>query len=104
MPKRATVKRHETVEIQGEGSYVVVTGIKVRDIRKLREKVKDPDLDQFNESLLLVAGHIIEWNWVDDDEEPLPVPAKNPEVMDELTNEEAVFLTELMIGSVAAKN
>ena len=122
MPKRQTVKRHETEEIQGEDSYVVVTGIKVRDIRRLRKMVRNEGLqerneehrekgeseeeptDQFEESLKLIAKHVTKWNWVDDDEEPLPVPAENPEVMDELTNEEAVFLTELMIGSIAAKN
>ena len=122
MAKRQTVKRHETPEIQGEGSYVVVTGIKVRDIRRLRKMVRNEGLqkrnelhrakgepeeeptDEFEESLKLVAKHVAEWNWVDDDGEPLLVPIGNPEVMDELTNEEAVFLIELMIGKDKAKN
>ena len=122
MAKRQTVKRHETPEIQGEDSFVVVTGIKVRDIRKLRKMVRNEGLqerneehrekgepeeepiDEFEESLKLIAKHVADWDWVDDDGEPLLVPKEHPEVMDELTNEEAVFLTELMIGKDAAKN
>ena len=115
MPKRATVKRHETDEVQGEGSYVVVTGIKVKEIRQLRERAREvaatlkrgedaEDFDEFEASLALVAKHITDWNWVDDDEQPLPVPNEHPEVMDELTNEEAIFLTELLIGKDEAKN
>jgi len=123
VPKRQAVKTHETDEVQGEDSFVVLTGVKVREIREIRklaqedEKVQkrneahreagEPEeevLDQFEGGLSLLAGHIIKWNWVDDDDQPLVVPAEDPSVIDELTNEEVEYLTELLMGKEAAKN
>lgn len=104
MPKRQTVKRYETDEIQGEGSFVKVSGVKIREIRKIKKLSDDPDYDQFEGGLEMVANHILDWNWIDDEGEPLPLPKDDPAVVDELTNQETEYLAELLIGSVASKN
>lgn len=109
MPKRQSVKRHPTDEVQGEGSYVILTSVKVREIRKLREVIgDDPEdvekldenkIDKFEEGLDIVVRHIKEWNWVDDDDVAMPLPKDDPATTDELTNEEAEFLTGLLMGT-----
>ena len=102
MPKRKSVKRHDTVEVQGEGSYVVTSGVKVREIRRIRELAEDEDFNEFEGGIALLSRHIVEWNWVDDDGQPLPLPKDSPNVIDELTEEEAELLVGLLIGT--AKN
>ena len=104
MPKRKTVKRFETDEVQGEGSYVVISGVKVREIREARSKTDDPNYDDMEFGLSMLTDHILEWNWVDDLGNPLPLPSERPEVIDELTTEESEYLAELLVGSEAAKN
>lgn len=98
MPKRKSVRTHKTDEVQGEGSFVVTTSVKVREIRELRKLGKDPDFDEFEGGISLLARHIKDWNWVDDDGKPLLLPKDNPEVIDELTNEESEFLVGLLMG------
>lgn len=128
MPKRQSVKRHETDEVQGEGSYVVLTGVKIREIRKVRregrkadrakaklaaEIQEDPTRElteeelkdyEFEGGISLLASHIIEWNWVDDEGTPLSLPKDDSEVTDELTNDETEFLMDLLMGSEETKN
>lgn len=103
-PQRQTVKKIDSVEVQGEGSYVVLTGVKVSEMRKMRKSAEDKDFDHFQGGLDLIAKHIQDWNWVDDDGNPLALPANNPEVIDDLTDEESKFLAGLLIGTETAKN
>ncbi len=42
---------------------------------------------------------IKEWNWVDDDGNALPLPSQNPEILDDLTDDETVFIMEKVMGS-----
>jgi len=101
MAKRTTVKRFDTDEVQGEGSYVVLSSLKVKEIRHLRnaDKAKDNDFDAFDEGCKLLAQHIVDWNWVDDEDQPLPLPKGKVSVIDMLTNEESEFLSDLMTGT-----
>ena len=52
----------------------------------------------------LVSAHVLEWNFVDDEGEPLPQPAEKPEVVDELTEEEATFIVLALTNSEEQKN
>jgi len=105
MPKRQSVKKHNSAEVQGEGSFVVTTAVKVKEIRQIRKNAADPDFDDFEGGVALLANHIIEWNWVDDEGKPLPCPKEDPQVVDELTNEESEFLVNLLMGNKGeAKN
>lgn len=99
MPKRRSVKKHPCDEVQGEESYVILTAVKVREIRILRKMGDDPNFDEFEGGIQLLAKHIADWNWVNDEGQPLPKPREDSEVIDELTNEESEFLVGLLIGS-----
>lgn len=98
MSKRTSVKQFPCDEIQGEGSYVVVTAVKVREIRGIRKKAKDPEFDDFEGGIQLLARHIVKWNFVDDEGNPLPIPSEDPKVIDELTDEESQFLVGCIMG------
>lgn len=102
MPKRQSVKTHDSDEVQGDGSKVVLSSVKVREIRALRKLGDDPNFDEFEGGVALLSKHIVKWNWVDDEGKPLPQPKEDPDVIDELTNEESEFLVGLLIG--ASKN
>lgn len=95
MAKRTSIVKHETDEFQGEGSFVVLSAMKVREVRELRRL--DDDADGFEIGIQMLADHIIEWNWVDDEGESLPLPKDDPEAIGRLTNSEADFLSELLI-------
>lgn len=103
MSKRTSVKKFPSTEVQGEGSFVVVTGIKVKEIREMRKRSKEEeDFDDFEGGVEMLAKHVISWNWVDDEGNPLPLPKDKPDAVDELTSEESEFLVGLLMGT--AKN
>ena len=98
MPRRQSVKRHDASEVQGEEAFVVTTEVKVKEIRQIRKAAKDGDYDDFEGGIGLLAKHVVKWNWVDDEGNPLPCPKDVPSVIDELTNEESEFLVGLLMG------
>jgi hypothetical protein len=98
MPKRQSVKTYKSDIVQGEGSFVKTTAVKVKEIRQIRKHAKDEDFDDFEGGIKLLADHIIKWNWVDDEGQPLPCPKDDPEVINELTNEESEYLVGLLMG------
>ena len=125
MAKRRTVRKVETPELQGEGSYVVITAVKVKEIRKTRKlslesEVKQQAYDKalaadekpeefeafdgFASGLEMIQQHVKDWNWVDDNDVPLPQLKTNPEVVDELSTEEVTFLANLLTGEEESKN
>jgi hypothetical protein len=89
----------QTEEVQGEGSYVVIRKPKVREIRELRQQRDSADVDTFEVSIELISDHLVDWNWVDDDDNPLPLPSQDPSVIDELNDEETEFLASILIGT-----
>jgi len=101
MAKRTSLKKRDTSEVQGEGSYVVLSSLTVKEVRKARKVGRDPECDAFEEGIKLLARHIVAWDWVDDEGKPLPLPKDSPGVMDELTNEESELLANLLIGDDA---
>ena len=104
MPKRKSVKTIKSDEVQGEGSYIRIVQLKVRKIREMRERVEAEKMDMFEVGLELVEDQVLEWNWVGDDGEPLPQVKDSPEVLNELTEEEATFIVNQLIGADEAKN
>jgi len=97
MSKRQSVKTHKTDEVQGEGSFVVTTAVKVREIREIRKHAADPEYDDFEGGIGLLARHIVKWNWVDDEGNSLSSPKEDPKVIDDLTNKESEFLVGLLM-------
>ena len=104
-PKRRRVQRHASNEVQGEGSWAITASLNVAEMRQYRKRAEEDDFDAFEMGIEVLRTHVYEWNWVDDDDEPLPQPKDDPEVIDLLTDDETEFLSKCIQGSEAeAKN
>lgn len=105
MAKRQRVKRYDSSSVQGEDSWVIVASQTVAEVRKLQKLAKGKDADAFEIGVTVMKTHVREWNWVNDDGDPLSQPKDEPEVIELLTNDEVVFLGKCILGSEAdAKN
>lgn len=110
MPKRKTIRQVDTEEVQGEGSFVVISGVKVSEIRRARQLAKEAadsentEYDSFEAGFEMLRDHIIKWNWVDDDGTPLPQPKEHPEIFDDLTSDEVTYLVKVLNGDEDLKN
>ena len=104
-PKRRRVVRHASNDVQGEGSWVITAALTVAEMRDFRKRADEEDFDAFELGVEVLRTHVYEWNWVDDDDVPLPQPKDAPEVIDLLTDDEVEFLSGHIQGSEAeAKN
>lgn len=92
MPKRLNTIRLESTEVQGEGSFVVLRRLdwktaqhNNRALAELNNGVLPGVAERVTVTLALLDTNqqitdemlraaIIEWNWVDDAENPLPLP------------------------------
>lgn len=107
MPKRKSTERYDSTDIQGEGSYVVLHKLTVGQIKQMRKASRsDGDSDEmsFDVGLDTIADSIVEWNWVDDNDEPLPLPTDDETIIDRLNSDEVTFLAEALVGANRAKN
>lgn len=103
MPQRQCVRRLETPEVQGGDSYVVVSMVTYGDSVERDAAVKAGTLnadEYFRERL---AKYVLDWNWVDNDGEPLPKPRNNPDVFKLLAEEEMDLLANAIRGRTEAE-
>jgi len=96
MPRLTQTRRIQTDAVQGEGSYVDATSPKVGEIRRVQRAPKGED---YEITLELLVRHIIGWNWEDESGNALPLPKDDPAVIDELTNDELVYLLRELTSS-----
>jgi len=84
----------------GEGSYVVLHPVKYKEARAALRMAEDGKSDVEKEEHVnsLLRNSIVEWDWVDDDGELLPVPADGFDI-DELYNHEITFLISALLGT-----
>ena len=99
MAKRRVQKRFDTKDVQGKDSYVVMSSLRVGERRDYVEKSKGKNFSMMKWGIDILTKHIIEWNWVGDDDEPLPTPRDDPKVMDDMTDEESELLVMLLTNS-----
>lgn len=98
MPSRQSTRRVASKEVQGDDSFVVLRRLTVDEARAVREAAKEEGFDDFETSLRVVASHVVDWNWVDDDGNPLPLPATDGTVIGQLTDDEVRFLRDTLSG------
>src|SRR4029077_20749203 len=88
---------------QGEDGFVVVKRMTVEEstaFGKLFTKVQDKDSDEQEMTVRqAVADVVLEWNWVDDNGDPLPKPHGNVEVVGKLLNVELEWLFQAIAGT-----
>jgi hypothetical protein len=98
MAKRNSTKQVDSEAVQGEGSHVVLRRVKVGAWRKLKERTAELKADNFAIDLETIQDHVIEWDWVDDDGKPLPLPSDGSIDDLDLTIEEKSFLIGAIFG------
>lgn len=98
MPKRQRVKRFDSTEVQGEGSFVTCSSTTLGEQREIGRRQKDGE-DMGLVGLDVLRTHILQWNWVDDDGEPMPQVSTDPDILDELTDAELEFLMACIGGA-----
>jgi hypothetical protein len=105
MASRKSTFKVGSEEIQGEDSYVVFHqmsfGMVLEAMKKGEGKTKPDEEKDFTERLLKDA--VVEWNWVDDNGDLLPLPSKGLVIESLLTNE-IMWLVEQITGKAQAKN
>jgi hypothetical protein len=94
MPKRQRIVKVSTEEVQGSGSWAKVSKLTVREMRDAQNAMTSnpTDMEQFELGLEMVKDHVVEWNWVDDNGDPLPQPRDDPAVVELLSNDEISVL------------
>ena len=120
MPKRKSVRKIPSPEIQGDDSFVVIKPmtygeqktfrIRMRELEKIGDVGDDADAETREaaeqkvedakelEGCKMMADWVTDWNWVGDDGEPLPKPEGKPEVIDSLLTHEVLFLISTLSG------
>ncbi len=101
MAKRTTrrVETVNTADVQGEGSFVKVHRLTWESMKRFNEiggaEAIDKLTDEFRD---LLAEHVEDWDWVDDNNEPLPKPKGNPDVFKELVLPEVTVIANAVVG------
>lgn len=109
------IRKVDSTDIMGAGSWVLVkkpTAEEALALQSLQgelnpitgqmENTADPLLMQ--ETLYgLLAKFIIDWDWVDDDGQPLSKPLGNLDVFKQLVDDELTFLAQAVAGNTAAE-
>lgn len=115
MAQRQRSQRVSSEVVQGKGSYVIVRRLTLDEARQYQQEasseyeVNDDLSDAENKALQaafnearevrsreLLSRFIIEWDWVDDDGNPLPQPKTDPDVFLKLTDLEFQFLSRCL--------
>lgn len=92
MPQRIN-KLYRTVdstEVQGEGSWVKLKAPTLEDVRGVTMPAEGDSKSALDFGSAILGNLLVEWNWVDDDGEPLPKPT--PEIVAGLPYAEVQFL------------
>jgi len=104
MAKRITKKyrRVDSAEVQGEDSFVVFASPTFEDIANFSDLIFSEngaarsDAESIKLVVPMLKRFVSGWDWVDDEDNPLPDPKAEPDVIDRLTMEEQTFLVNAL--------
>lgn len=106
MPKRVYKSqiKVDSEKVQGEDSYVVIKRPTWADFEAAMNGAGSvEDAGEIDVGKKLIENLVVDWNWVDDDDQPLPAP--NPDIIRALPFQEIQFLIEnLEIKPAEEKN
>lgn len=97
MPRRKLTCRVDSAEVQGDGSYVVLRVLPYGAISEAIQRFGQGVAIENNDEWIrkTISTCVIEWNWVDDDGNPLPLPAR----AEMLYGHEIKFLLQHIAGT-----
>ena len=103
--KNKVTIRVDSEKVQGEGSFVVIKRMTWGDLEPLTQDAGEKQ-DMRAIAAEFMPRLVVDWNWVDDNDSPLPKPADNPEIIKALPTEELTFLLEAveLLKVTAPKN
>lgn len=104
--QRRNTKRLNTTNVQGEGSWVEIRQVTFGESKRIRAELKAAEGDEDAQIALtqkLLVDHVINWSWVGDDNQPLPLPKVDSSVIDLLTADEIAALSEAINGETDPK-
>lgn len=102
MPERKhkLLRKVDASEVQGEGAWVLLRAPTLEDIRGGILPTSDNTEAQMDFGIKIIGRLVQDWNWVDDNGDPLPKPS--PEVVAGLPYAEIQFLMEAVeLGKLA---
>jgi hypothetical protein len=89
-------KQYRTIatdDVQGEGSYVKIKMLSLKQVMDKAGIGGGQDEQAAADAMLDVLDEmVVDWNWVDDDDNPLPLPADAPGTIASLPFQEANYL------------
>jgi len=88
-------RRIDSSKVQGEGSYVIIASPTFGELRELSIPVdleKRSQEEQFDFSKQMLSLSIVEWNWVDDEGNPLALPKDDISTLENMPFQELTFL------------
>lgn len=92
MAQRLTGKvRVDSSSVQGADSFIELRALTLGEMRELLEKSNGEGKVTLPYSE--IAQYVTDWNWVDGNGKPLPVPSTDATVFDWLTPEERDFIS-----------
>lgn len=101
MRKYKSTFKVKSDDVQGEGSFVIFKRLSWAEMRPLLDLKSDERAEK------IVRACTLDWNWTDDNDQPLPNPQSHPEIFDALMSEELAWLMANVNGEATvdeAKN
>lgn len=101
MAKRRSISREKCFAVQGEGSWVKIRKLSFGQVAKIQNMDEDEMSKEAETEMLmeLVKTQVVEWNWVDDDGEPMSIPSEL-EDFNAMTAEEFNFLLNIILDGI----
>jgi hypothetical protein len=99
---RVSRRRVPSEEVQGEGTWVEVVALKYGESKRIQRQLAGLTAGAKGEeqkaklSEQMIIDHVVAWNWKDDDGNALALPKEKPDVLEELTADEMVFLANCL--------
>lgn len=97
--KRQSVKRYPSDKIMGKGSWVEFRKLTWGESKAFTIQQENDTLtavEKIDQVQTILQEHIVDWNWVDDDGNKLPLPTPDNGVFEQLNDDETSFLVGLL--------